>query len=179
MRGGRAGLPASLRPATSRPALGLSCSPVNELEFYSAASQVIPLLFLVIVFEVRFWERGSYRESGPFWVRWAARALDVMVLLVIVAGEWAALRVLDTGSPGEWSRRLVVVALLAEGIVIVWFTWRVGGRGRLDTAETLTQIVTALDERAGRVAATVSTEAEQSPRTDPDDPPARRKPTPG
>ena len=88
---------------------------MNELEFYSAAAQVIPLLFLVIVFEVRFWERGSYRESGPSWVRWAARAVDVMVLLVIVAGEWAALHVLDTGSAGEWSRRLVLTRTARGG----------------------------------------------------------------
>jgi hypothetical protein len=144
---------------------------VNELEFYSAASQVIPLLFLVIVFEVRFWERGGYRETGPSWVRWAARAFDVLVLLLIVAGEWAALRVLDSGNAGEWSRRLVVDALLVEGIVIVWFTWRVGGRGRLDTAETITQLVAALDERRATL---VSSEAEESPTTDPDDPPTRR-----
>ena len=148
---------------------------MNELEFYSAAAQVIPLLFLVIVFEVRFWERGSYREAGPSWVRLAARAFDVLVLLLIVAGEWAALRALDSGNAGEWSRRLVVDALLVEGIVIVWFTWRVGGRGRLDTAETITQIVAALDERR---ATTVSAEAEESPKTNPDDPPTRRQSTP-
>jgi hypothetical protein len=159
-----------------RPVRALSPSPVNELEFYSAAAQVIPLLFLVIVFEVRFWERDTHREQGPSWVRLAARVFDVLVLLVIVAGEWAALHVLDTGNAGEWSRRLVVGALLAEGIVIVWFTWRVGGRGRLDTAETITQIVAALDERR---ATTVSAEAEESPKTDPDDPPTRRQSIPG
>jgi hypothetical protein len=145
---------------------------VNELEFYSTAAQVIPLLFLVIVFEVRFWERGSYREAGPSWVRLTARAFDVLVLLLIVAGEWAALRALDSGSAGEWSRRLVVDALLVEGIVIVWFTWRVGGRGRLDTAETITQLVAALDERRATIA---SSEAKESPTTGPDDPPARRE----
>ena len=63
--------------------------------------------------------------------------------------------------------------------MIVWFTWRVGGRGRLDTAETITQIAAALDDRAGRVATTVSTEAGQPPKADPDDLPTRRKPTPG
>jgi hypothetical protein len=145
---------------------------VNELEFYSAAAQVIPLLFLVIVFEVRFWERGSYREAGPSWVRLTARAFDVLVLLLIVAGEWAALRALDSGNAGEWSRRLVVDALLVEGIVIVWFTWRVGGRGRLDTAETITQLVAALDERRATIA---SSEAKDSPTTGPDDPPTRRE----
>ena len=132
---------------------------MNELEFYGAAAQVIPLLFLVIVFEVRFWERGEYRESSPAWVRLVARAVDVAVLLLIVAGEWAALHILDNGNAGEWSRRLVLVALLAEGLVIVWFTWRVGGRGRLDTAETIDQLVTALEKRAST---TVSAEAEQS-----------------
>jgi hypothetical protein len=145
---------------------------VNELEFYSAAAQVIPLLFLVIVFEVRFWERGSYRDAGPSWVRLAARAFDVLVLLLIVAGEWAALRVLDSGSAGEWSRRLVVDALLVEGIVIVWFTWRVGGRGRLDTAETINQLVAAVDERRATI---MSSEGKESPTTDPDDPPTRRE----
>jgi hypothetical protein len=145
---------------------------VNELEFYSTAAQVIPLLFLVIVFEVRFWERGSYREAGPSWVRLTARAFDVLVLLLIVAGEWAALRVLDSGSAGEWSRRLVVDALLVEGIVIVWFTWRVGGRGRLDTAETITQLVAALDERRATI---LSSEAKGSPSTESDDPPTRRE----
>ena len=145
---------------------------MNELEFYSAAAQVIPLLFLVIVFEVRFWERGSYRDAGPSWVRLAARAFDVLVLLLIVAGEWAALRVLDSGSAGEWSRRLVVDALLVEGIVIVWFTWRVGGRGRLDTAETISELVAALDERRTTI---MSSEAKESPTTDPEDPPTRRE----
>jgi hypothetical protein len=145
---------------------------VNELEFYSTAAQVIPLLFLVIVFEVRFWERGSYREAGPSWVRLTARAFDVLVLLLIVAGEWAALRALDSGNAGEWSRRLVVDALLVEGIVIVWFTWRVGGRGRLDTAETITQLVAALDERRATI---VSSEAKESPSTESDDPPTRRE----
>jgi hypothetical protein len=145
---------------------------VNELEFYSTAAQVIPLLFLVIVFEVRFWERGSYREAGRSWVRLTARAFDVLVLLLIVAGEWAALRALDSGNAGEWSRRLVVDALLVEGIVIVWFTWRVGGRGRLDTAETITQLVAALDERRATIA---SSEAKESPTTGSDDPPARRE----
>ena len=131
---------------------------MNELEFYGAAAQVIPLLFLVIVFEVRFWERGTYRESSPAWVRLVARAVDVAVLLLIVAGEWAALHILDNGGAGEWSRRLVVLALLAEGFVIVWFTWRVGGRGRLDTGETIEQLVAAIEERAST---TVSAEAEQ------------------
>ena len=146
------------------------------MEFYSAAAQVIPLLFLVIVFEVRFWERGSYRETGPTWVRLTARAVDILVLLLIVAGEWAALRALDTGNAGEWSHRLVVNALLVEGLVIVWFTWRVGGRGRLDTAETITQLVAAVDERR---ATTVSSEANESPTTDPDDPPTRSTSLPG
>jgi hypothetical protein len=147
---------------------------VNELEFYGVAAQVIPLLFLVIVFEVRFWERGAYRESTPSWVRWAARVVDVLVLLLIVAGEWAALRILDTGDAGEWSRRLVVVALLAEGLVIVWFTWRVGGRGRLDTAETISRLVAALEERA---TTTASAEAGESPNDD--DPSVGRRSTPG
>jgi hypothetical protein len=156
----------------SRPGRALSSSPVNELEFYSAAAQVIPLLFLVIVFEVRFWERGSYREAGPSWVRLTARAFDVLVLLLIVAGEWAALRALDSGNAGEWSRRLVVDALLVEGIVIVWFTWRVGGRGRLDTAETITQLVAALDERRATIG---SSEAKESSTTDREDPPSRHE----
>jgi len=141
---------------------------LTELDFYGAAAQVIPLLFLVIVFEVRFWERGSYRESSPSWVRVAARAIDILVLLLIVAGEWAALHVLDTGNAGEWSRRLVLVALVSEGFVIVWFTWRVGGRGRLDTAETITQLVAALEERAPTP---VSPKAEESARDDDPPPP--------
>ena len=145
---------------------------MNELEFYGAAAQVIPLLFLVIVFEVRFWERDTYRESSPAWVRLAARGLDVLVLLVIVAGEWAALRILDTGNAGEWSRRLVLVALLAEGFVIVWFTWRVGGRGRLDTAEALSQLAAALEDRRSPLSA----KAEEPPEDD--DPPDRRTSTP-
>jgi heme A synthase len=145
---------------------------VDELEFYSTAAQVIPLLFLVIVFEVRFWERGTYREADRRWVRLTARALDILVLLLIVAGEWAALRVLDTGTAGEWSHRLVVDALLVEGIVIVWFTWRVGGRGRLDTTETISQLAAAIDERR---LPTMSTDVEESPETDPDDPPSRRR----
>jgi hypothetical protein len=148
---------------------------VNEFEFYSTAAQVIPLLFLVIVFEVRFWERGTYPDAGSL-VRLTARAVDVVVLLLIVAGEWAALRVLDTGNAGEWSRRLVVDALLLEGIVIVWFTWRVGGRGRLDTAETITQLVAAIDERR---LPDMSAEVKESPETDPDDPTSRRGSIPG
>ena len=146
------------------------------MQFYSAAAQVIPLLFLVIVFEVRFWERGNYREEGRSWVRLAARVFDILVLLLIVAGEWAALHILDTGSAGEWSRRLVLGALLAEGSVIVWFTWRVGGRGRLDTAETITQLVAALEE--GR-ATKVSAEADESSRSNRDDPPTGSNSTPG
>ena len=141
------------------------------MEFYGAAAQVIPLLFLVIVFEVRFWERGEYRESSPAWVRLVARAVDVAVLLLIVAGEWAALHILDNGNAGEWSRRLVLVALLAEGLVIVWFTWRVGGRGRLDTAETITQLVAAIEERGST---TRSTQSEESPNDD--DPSAPEEP---
>lgn len=144
------------------------------MEFYGAAAQVIPLLFLVIVFEVRFWERGTSRESSPFWVRLAARAVDILVLLLIVAGEWAALHILDNGNAGEWSRRLVVDALVAEGLVIVWFTWRVGGRGRLDTAETITQLVAAVEERRST---TGSAEAEESPNDDDD--PIRRRSIPG
>jgi heme A synthase len=144
------------------------------LEFYGAAAQVIPLLFLVIVFEVRFWERDNYRQRDRAWVRFAARAVDILVLLLIVAGEWSALHVLDTGDAGEWSHRLVVNALLVEGLVIVWFTWRVGGRGRLDTAETINQLVAALDERR----ATTPPPAEEPPPSNPGTPPTRRKSTP-
>jgi hypothetical protein len=93
-----------------------------------------------------------------------------------VAGEWAALHILDTGNAGEWSRRLVLGALLAEGSVIVWFTWRVGGRGRLDTAETMTRLVAALEE--GRTTK-VSAEADESSTSDRDEPPTGLNSTPG
>jgi cytochrome bd-type quinol oxidase subunit 2 len=59
--------------------------PLKSLEFYAAAAQVIPVLLLVVGFQIRGYTRA------PFW-RWFALAEFIFV----IAGEIRALEVLRT-----------------------------------------------------------------------------------
>ena len=58
---------------------------------YAVAAQVIPLLFIVLVFEVHLWDPAWWREGGEdSRRRRLGRIIDAAILALIVAGEYAA-----------------------------------------------------------------------------------------
>jgi hypothetical protein len=98
--------------------------------FYSTAAQVIPLLFIVVALEFRYFEpwqiprrvagRALAALSEGRW-RLTGRFIDFLLLLALpVAGEFAALHVLDTGEATGWAHALILVALASLGIVSCW-----------------------------------------------------------
>jgi hypothetical protein len=81
------------------------------VDYYSTAAQVIPVLFILIVLEARLLEAIVFERR---WVTAVFAIGAVLLVLVFVAGEWAAFRVLGAGQvrdPAGWESALVHVAL--------------------------------------------------------------------
>jgi hypothetical protein len=97
---------------------------VKGLEFYSASAQIIPILFLVLVFELRFF--AVPRE--PHRYHYVAA---LAYFLLIGSAEGSALRAVQDGKASGYEDDLVWIALnlLWVGIVgaPVW-ALRQGGR---------------------------------------------------
>jgi hypothetical protein len=96
---------------------------VTNLAFYEAAAQIIPVLFVVLVLEARFFRPMTELFAGVSFRQWW-RVLDrvaiTMGLVIITAGEVAALHVLDTGRPSGLAHEVTSYALGIEGLGAVW-----------------------------------------------------------
>ena len=81
----------------------IAASHVKGLEFYSTAAQVIPLLFIVLAFEIRFFQsHRTWQNVATFPVMFVAGFAEAIALVVlqtekpsVVAGGvvWAGLAV--------------------------------------------------------------------------------------
>ena len=84
----------------------------DELGYYEAAAQVIPTLFLAMVFQGRF-----FRLLG---VNWVLRGTGAFVLLIIANAERTALNVLSNGDAGPGDHGTITGALVfMTGILVV------------------------------------------------------------
>jgi hypothetical protein len=102
--------------------------PAESTDFYSTAAQVLPVLYLAIVFEQGIW-RGTARESSKvFGIETGtlpqgkfATAIGALIVLLIgnlFVGEWFALASIG-GEESEVARHFVTSALVLGGIVVV------------------------------------------------------------
>ena len=91
------------------------------MDFYSSAAQVIPVLLVVLVFEVRALESPEFTER--FW----DRLVGALFCALVALGEFAALATLERGNAWGWAPVAVWVALIAEAFVLLaWqpqFRW--------------------------------------------------------
>jgi uncharacterized membrane protein len=112
-----------------------------RLEFYAVAAQVIPVLFIVLAFQMRYFE--SWGEGG--WWR-SGRIFDWIILGAVVVGEGVSLYVLQRGDGTRLTEGLVEFALIALGVGIVYLTVRELPRRlrRLDQLELLAGLQQAL-----------------------------------
>jgi hypothetical protein len=88
---------------------------VVHTSFFEAAAQVIPVLFIVLAFELRVF--GDIGKKEP--ERDVAMAfVRLLVFLLIADGEWRALHVLLTGGVQRTDEATVTVTLLAEATTL-------------------------------------------------------------
>jgi hypothetical protein len=87
---------------------------LKNADFYAAAAQVIPLIFLAIAFELRFLKFGDPGRAAGAYREFAKTFLPL--LLFFIPGEVAALVALQSSRPSE----------LCEDIVEVDLVWAVG-----------------------------------------------------
>jgi hypothetical protein len=96
---------------------------VKNLAYYEAVVQIIPVLFVVLVLEARFFQPMSELFPDLSFRRWW-RIFDRMAIILgigtIAIGETAALHVLDTGRPSDFAHKMTVWALVIEGIGAAW-----------------------------------------------------------
>src|SRR4051812_16969892 len=90
----------------------------GTMTFYATAAQVIPLLFLVLVFEARYFDNPPSDYAGLVLIR-------LVLLVYMLVGEWCAFAVLFTGHPQSFAVVPVVIALSFAGSgVFVQPIWR-------------------------------------------------------
>ena len=82
----------------------------GSLAFYATAAQVIPIIFLALVFELRTLQTGTNAEQKAVWALY-----KLPVAVVLVAGEAAALFVIASGRPSETWEALIATTLIVGG----------------------------------------------------------------
>jgi hypothetical protein len=88
---------------------------VRNLDFYSAAATLFPILFLVMLVEQRLFARDEDRTSKEQ----LSLLFDLTLLMLIFGvGVFTALRGLDTGHPGHVSHSAVVATLGAAFMLL-------------------------------------------------------------
>lgn len=115
-----------------------------RLDFYAAAAQVIPVLFIVLAFQMRYFEAW-----GEGRLERITRRIDLLIVVVAVIGEIAALHALQVGHGSGATEFWVESALIALGLGIAWLTIRdfPGRLRRLDLLEQLAVLQDALGTR--------------------------------
>jgi predicted acyltransferase len=94
--------------------------------FYSTAAQVLPVLFLAIVFEQRVWSSDAATRvfgiqtgkvpNRPFTT--AVAVLTVTAFAALFVGEWLAIAAVG-GSEADVARYFVTGALVIAGVLVV------------------------------------------------------------
>jgi hypothetical protein len=87
--------------------------PPMDLDFYSTSAQVLPVLMLTIVVELR-----TDKSSDPGW----DLLVSSVALATLVAAEAGALHVLSTGSPSDDTHGLITAGYIAGATAIVLLT---------------------------------------------------------
>jgi VIT1/CCC1 family predicted Fe2+/Mn2+ transporter len=89
---------------------------VKGLGFYSAAAQIIPVLLLVLAFELRFFRAKRLALET---------VVGITVLFLVGAGEATALHVIQTENPTQGTSRIVWATLGVLGVLILsLILWR-------------------------------------------------------
>ena len=138
MRGSKVGALLILLLATLQATPGLAPDHATA-EFYSAVSQIIPVLLLVLAVEARLFRvpMPDARRSGESWRAVAKRATDDLrpllaaavlgaTLFTMIAGELRALSALASGHPETYRAEHVYTAVVA-GMFVVAFLGLFGG----------------------------------------------------
>lgn len=76
------------------------------MEFYSTVAQVIPVVMLVIAFEIGLTDDDDALD----------KRIAMFVLAGLLVGEAAALKVIYEGTDDGWQAPLIAVTLIAGGI---------------------------------------------------------------
>jgi hypothetical protein len=111
-------------------ALGADAAPSHaaSLGFFSTTAQVIPVTFLVLVLEARFF--GAFEVQKPKDFKDGQRVFILLVtggltIFVMLGGEFAALHPLATGNPHDGDCKSVYSALaLGFGAVVLLLFFR-------------------------------------------------------
>lgn len=82
-----------------------------RIEFYEAAAQIIPVLFLAMAVGSRLLSLSGREE--------VERRVRIVLIYAFVIGEWYSLDALASGEPGESAFSFVVAALAAAGAVVI------------------------------------------------------------
>ena len=94
----------------------------DDQTFYSVAAQVIPVLFLALVFETRLLR--SYADE-PF----ANSVVSIGVFGAMLVGEVAALAALNGTAPSRLEKNMVWLALIVGVLLVLgWPIWSRVGR---------------------------------------------------
>lgn len=123
----------------------------ENLAFYEATAQIIPVLFIALVVEVALF-RPDRRDARLPWYRQLMYLASLTAGLgVFVAGEWITLRVLLDGEASANQRSAVQVALGLCAAYLVLPAFLREARNLGPVAETVAEILT-LAVLAGAVA---------------------------
>lgn len=89
---------------------------MTGLDFYDTAAQVLPLLFITLVVEMKFYDPAAIKGGAPATTRLKAYLSTTLVFLV---GEGAALWTLYFDKPSKFVGWCVVNAMLVVGGMII------------------------------------------------------------
>jgi hypothetical protein len=91
----------------------------GSLEFYGTAAQVLPVLLLLIAFELRASVLRAAESSQSSPLAYGQVAAQVLVVALLVVGQAAALYALAEERDFGAARRAVETALFGGGLVLV------------------------------------------------------------
>jgi hypothetical protein len=84
---------------------------VKGLGYYAAMAQILPLLLVVVVLELRFLTPVRWPERKGEWAIWI---LNFLLLFLVIEAEVAALQTLKEERQAEWRDDLIESAWLIE-----------------------------------------------------------------
>ena len=93
----------------------------NSLAFYEAAAQLLPVIFIALVLELRYLnpENGRSSKEASWWSQIQRLISELAVLAVFISGEWVALKVLLDGHASHDQRSYVQTSVAVAGLFLV------------------------------------------------------------